>query len=125
MKAAQIKKYSKKISVSVNDVPVPAAERISRIRGNGAKAVIVCVYGNRAYEDTLVELEGIQPYLSQPSDFQIITFFFVRRTNKFSEQINQMSQLIAWFLSCAKLQKQIKSLTIAKGYFLVINCWTF
>lgn len=40
-------------------VPVPAAERISRIRGNGAKAVIVCVYGNRAYEDTLVELEDL------------------------------------------------------------------
>lgn len=37
-------------------VPAPAAERLSRIRGNGAKAVIVCVYGNRAYEDTLVEL---------------------------------------------------------------------
>lgn len=38
-------------------VPVPAAERLSRIRGNGARAVIVCVYGNRAYEDTLVELQ--------------------------------------------------------------------
>ena len=37
-------------------VPVPAAERLSMIRGNGAKAIIVCVYGNRAYEDTLVEL---------------------------------------------------------------------
>lgn len=40
-------------------VPAPAAERIVRIRGNGAKAVIVCVYGNRAYEDTLVELEDL------------------------------------------------------------------
>ena len=38
-------------------VPVPAAERLSRIRGNGGRAVIVCVYGNRAYEDTLVELQ--------------------------------------------------------------------
>lgn len=38
-------------------VPVPAAERLSRIHGNGAKAIIVCVYGNRAYEDTLVELQ--------------------------------------------------------------------
>ena len=34
-------------------VPGPAAERLSAIRGNGAKAVLVCVYGNRAYEDTL------------------------------------------------------------------------
>lgn len=38
-------------------VPAPAAERISMIHGNGAKAIIVCVYGNRAYEDTLVELQ--------------------------------------------------------------------
>lgn len=27
------------------------------MQGNGARAVLVCVYGNRAYEDTLVELE--------------------------------------------------------------------
>ena len=40
-------------------VPATAAERISMIKGNGAKAVIVCVYGNRAYEDTLVELQDI------------------------------------------------------------------
>ncbi len=38
-------------------VPAPAAERLSVIHGNGAKAIIVCVYGNRAYEDTLVELQ--------------------------------------------------------------------
>lgn len=37
-------------------VPAPAAERIGQIRGNGAKAIIVCVYGNRAYDDTLLEL---------------------------------------------------------------------
>lgn len=38
-------------------VPGPAARRISAIRGNGARAVLVCVYGNRAYEDTLAELQ--------------------------------------------------------------------
>lgn len=38
-------------------VPQAATERLSAIRGNGAKAVLLCVYGNRAYEDTLVELE--------------------------------------------------------------------
>lgn len=37
-------------------VPVTAVERILRLRGNGAAAVLICVYGNRAYEDTLVEL---------------------------------------------------------------------
>lgn len=34
-----------------------AMERLSKIKGNGARAVLVCVYGNRAYEDTLVELQ--------------------------------------------------------------------
>lgn len=40
-------------------VPSTAAERIAKIQGNGAKAILVCVYGNRAYEDTLVELQDI------------------------------------------------------------------
>jgi len=40
-------------------VPGLAAERLGRLRGNGAWSVIVCVYGNRAYEDTLVELQDI------------------------------------------------------------------
>lgn len=38
-------------------VPAPAAERLSKIKGDGARAILVCVYGNRAYEDTLVELQ--------------------------------------------------------------------
>lgn len=37
-------------------VPAIAAERLSQVAGNGARAVLVCVYGNRAYEDTLVEM---------------------------------------------------------------------
>lgn len=38
-------------------MPSPAAERLAALHGNGARAVLVCVYGNRAYEDTLVELQ--------------------------------------------------------------------
>lgn len=38
-------------------VPGVAVQRLSAITGGGARAVLVCVYGNRAYEDTLVELE--------------------------------------------------------------------
>ena len=34
-------------------VPVTAVRRLSAIDGNGAKAILLCVYGNRAYEDTL------------------------------------------------------------------------
>jgi ferredoxin len=40
-------------------VPAPAGERLGAIKGNGARAVVVCVYGNRAYEDTLAELKDI------------------------------------------------------------------
>lgn len=37
-------------------VPTVAAARLAAMHGNGARAVLLCVYGNRAYEDTLVEL---------------------------------------------------------------------
>lgn len=37
--------------------PAIAIERLKKISGNGAKCTLVCVYGNRAYEDTLVEME--------------------------------------------------------------------
>ena len=40
-------------------VPELAAKRLMKINGNQARCVIVCVYGNRAYEDTLVELRDI------------------------------------------------------------------
>lgn len=38
-------------------VPSVAVKRLKALNGQGARAVLVCVYGNRAYEDTLVELE--------------------------------------------------------------------
>ncbi len=37
--------------------PAPAIERLKQIAGNGANCALVCVYGNRAYEDTLAEME--------------------------------------------------------------------
>ena len=40
-------------------VPAAAAERLRAVQGNGARAVLVAVYGNRAFEDTLVELEDL------------------------------------------------------------------
>lgn len=38
-------------------VPGIALERLKTVSANGAKAVLVCVYGNRAWEDTLTELQ--------------------------------------------------------------------
>lgn len=40
-------------------VPAVAAKRLSALQANGARAIIVCVYGNRAYEDTLIELRDL------------------------------------------------------------------
>ena len=40
-------------------VPSAAAERFSRIQGNGAACILLCVYGNRAYDDTLAEMEDL------------------------------------------------------------------
>lgn len=37
-------------------VPGIAVQRLSQLKGNGAKAVLAAVYGNREFEDTLVEL---------------------------------------------------------------------
>lgn len=36
--------------------PAVAIERLRKIAGSGARCTLVCVYGNRAYEDTLVEM---------------------------------------------------------------------
>lgn len=40
-------------------IPTEAVERFRKLKGNGVPAVIVVVYGNRAYEDALVELRDI------------------------------------------------------------------
>lgn len=49
-------------------VPAVAVKRLCMVHGNGARAVLVCVYGNRAYEDTLVELEDA----AKQAGFQVI-----------------------------------------------------
>ena len=38
-------------------VPAVAMERLGRIKANNAKCVVVIVYGNRAYDDALLELK--------------------------------------------------------------------
>jgi ferredoxin len=40
-------------------VPTVAAQRLKAVKGNGTPAVIVAVYGNRAFEDALIELRDI------------------------------------------------------------------
>lgn len=38
-------------------VSATAVARLAKLSGNGARAVVMAVYGNRAYEDTLLELQ--------------------------------------------------------------------
>mgnify|MGYP000919460665 CR=1 FL=1 len=37
-------------------VPAPALKRLSRMKGCGARAILTAVYGNRDFDDTLIEL---------------------------------------------------------------------
>lgn len=39
--------------------PAPAIERLGQMNGGGAAAVMICAFGNRAYEDTLLELSDV------------------------------------------------------------------
>ena len=40
-------------------IPGIAGTRLQNVRGNGAKAVLVAVYGNRAIDDTLIEMKDL------------------------------------------------------------------
>ena len=40
-------------------VPALTVERLKGIKTSGVKCVIVAVYGNRAYEDALVEMQDV------------------------------------------------------------------
>lgn len=48
--------------------PEPAVKRLGEIHGNQALCTAVCVYGNRAYEDTLIELSDA----ARKSGFRVI-----------------------------------------------------
>lgn len=58
-------KFSKEDTVMVSvpsyggRVPTVAVERLKGFSGNGARAVLVCVYGNREWDDTLTELQDV------------------------------------------------------------------
>ena len=38
-------------------VPETAVSRLSQMKGNGARAILLVVYGNRDYDDTFAELQ--------------------------------------------------------------------
>ena len=46
-------------SVFEGRVPAPAADKLKKLQGNGAKAVMLAVFGNRAIDDCLLEMKDI------------------------------------------------------------------
>lgn len=40
-------------------VPQPAVERISQMKGENTRAILIVTYGNRAYDDTFLELKQV------------------------------------------------------------------
>ena len=47
------------VPVYAGRVPAKAAKSIQRLKGNDTPTILIAVYGNRAYEDALVELKDI------------------------------------------------------------------
>ena len=84
--------------------PAIAIERLKKISGNGAKCTLVCVYGNRAYEDTLAEMEdtakecGFQVVaaVAAVAQHSIIPQYAANRPDASDEkQLEQFAQQIA------------------------------
>ena len=46
-------------SVFEGRLPAPVAERLGALQGNGAKAVLITVFGNRAIDDALIEMKNV------------------------------------------------------------------
>jgi len=73
---SQLKQYSlKDTDLAIIAVPVysgrvapTAAQRVAKIKGQNTPSVLVAVYGNRAFEDALVELRD----LTEPNGFKAI-----------------------------------------------------
>jgi ferredoxin len=40
-------------------MPAAASERLQKMTGSGTRAILIAVYGNRAYEDTLLEMQDV------------------------------------------------------------------
>lgn len=75
-------------------VPAPALERMKKMKGNQATAILVAVYGNRAYEDTLLELKEqveacnffVTGAVSAVAEHSIMHQFATRRPDKKDRQ---------------------------------------
>ena len=58
-------------------VPAAAIQRLAAVHGNGAPAILMVVYGNRAFEDTMVELEDAAGIAKRMVDVVLPDYPFV------------------------------------------------
>ena len=73
---SELKQYSlKDTNLAIIAVPVysgrvapTAAKRVAKIKGQDTPAILVAVYGNRAFEDALIELRD----LTEPNGFKVV-----------------------------------------------------
>ncbi len=76
-------------------VPLTAVERLEKMHGNKAKAIFIAVYGNREYEDTLVEMQDVlseagfipAAAVAALAEHSIIRTFAEGRPDKNDEQV--------------------------------------
>ena len=93
-------------------IPGLASERIGRVHGNSAHAVLVCVYGNRAYEDTLVELED----LATTAGFQVTAAVAAVAEHSIARRIAAARSFhSSLFIPCSEKTTAKNSLTFDKS----------
>lgn len=71
-------------------VPALAVERLSHIKANGAKCAVVAVYGNRAYEDALVEMQDA----ATETGFQVIAAVAAIAEHSISQFLKRVSNFL-------------------------------
>jgi ferredoxin len=69
-------------------VPPVAAQRLRNVKGNGSPAVVIAVYGNRAYEDALIELRDI----ATEQGFKVISAAAFVGEHSFSTEVAPIAQ---------------------------------
>ena len=93
-------------------VPDIAAKRIQKFQGNGAKAVPVVVFGNRAFDDTLLELKD----LLQEAGFQSIAAIAANAEHSLMRQYGAGRPDLVDQKDLATFSQQIKDIIEKKQY---------
>lgn len=102
-------------------VPEIAATRLEKMKANSAKAILIAVYGNRAYDDTLLELKTI---LSNCGFYCIAAVAAVAEhsiMHQFAQERPDAKDLEEIFQYAKKIQQLIEKNDISKDLILPGN----